>query len=94
MPWASAVPSADPGQAAKHGEVLSCEPDGVQVVTVVGSLVMTSMPDPGSQILGRRLSRLPPGPRDNRLRAGHSFRPDPATARRHSAWVPHQPEAR
>ncbi len=48
MPCASAVPSADPGQAAKHGEVLSCEPDGVQVVTVVGSLVMTSTSDPGS----------------------------------------------
>jgi hypothetical protein len=26
MPWASAVPPADAGQAAKHGEVLGCEP--------------------------------------------------------------------
>jgi hypothetical protein len=90
MPWASAVPSAGAGQAAKHGEVLGCEPDGVQVATVVGSLVMTSMSDPGS----------PPKPTAawtprQQVACGSQLPPvDPATARRHSAWVPHQPEAR
>ncbi len=63
---ASAVPSADAAQAAKHGEVLGCEPDGVQEAIVVGSLVMTSMPDPGSP-------PKPTGSRDNGLRACHSF---------------------